>query len=154
MKNSKIIIIVLTLLFAGFFVFLAFKKDDKMASTEVPLPQTSSIVGCYVATLGKDVYTLSILSQNGESVKGHLSFKNFQKDSSSGPMEGTYRNDVLLGDYSFDSEGMHSVVQVIFKKTANGFVRGYGQMNSSGERFADLSDITYDTSAEFKTSPC
>jgi len=34
--------------------------------------QTSSVLGCYVATLAKDVYTLSVQKQNGEYVSGTL----------------------------------------------------------------------------------
>ena len=45
---------------------------------------------------------------------------------------------------------MHSDLEVIFKKTADGFVRGYGDVNSSGDRFADLSKITYDSTYTFK----
>lgn len=107
------------------------------------------IEGCYVATLAKDVYTLTVLDQSGGTFSGNLSFKNFEKDSSSGTYNGTYADGILLGEYAFQSEGMDSVMQVIFKKTGESFVRGYGDVDETGTRFTSLSDITYDTNAVF-----
>lgn len=113
----------------------------------------NDVRGCYVATLGKDVYTLTIGSQTGKSFGGTLSFKNYEKDSSSGDYVGTYNDGILLGDYSFNSEGMTSLMQVIFKKSGNDFVRGYGDVDETGTRFTNLSTIEYDTQAIFKFTP-
>ncbi len=96
----------------------------------------------------KDVYTIHIVSQEGKAVSGNLSFKNYEKDSSSGTFVGTYENGILLADYTFNSEGMTSVMQVIFKKVDDGFVRGYGPVDTEGTRFTDLGAIIYD-----QTSP-
>lgn len=153
MKTSKIITILIILGIIGFFAFILLGKKSDIAYTPPAVDQTPSIKGCYVATLGKDVYTLKILSEEGENFKGTLSFKNFQKDSSSGTFTGRYRDGILLGDYSFDSEGTHSIVQVIFKKTDNGFLRGFGDMNETGDRFADLSKIDYSNGTLFEASP-
>ena len=117
-----------------------------------PIAVEKSVVGCYEAQLGKDLYSLAILSQAGETFEGTLRFKNYQKDSSSGPYKGTYIDGILFGEYSFQSEGMDSLIQVLFKKSADGFVRGYGKMNAAGDRFANLNDITYDSSAVFELS--
>ncbi len=145
--NKYIGIIALVLVVVGGFVYMNKAKP-------APVVVEEDINGCYVATLGKDVYTLSVLSEKDGVFDGTLSFKNFEKDSSSGSYKGTYKDGILLGDYSFQSEGMNSVMQVIFKKTGNDFVRGYGDLNSDGTRFTDLSKITYDTSAVFKAGDC
>ncbi len=79
-----------------------------------------------------------------------------------GYAEGNYSyaydiEDTLFGQYTFQSEGATSVTQVIFKKAGNDFIRGYGEMNAAGDRFASLSDITYDASstlAVFKKTVC
>ncbi len=137
------------------FIF-AYKIWDTEPAPQIETP-SESIAGCYRARTGQDVYTLSILSQNGEAFEGTLSFKNFEKDSSSGAYQGTYKNGVLLGDYSFQSEGMFSVMQVIFKKSGTDFVRGYGPLNAEGTRFSDLNNITYDSSSTlsvFKQEDC
>ena len=111
--------------------------------------QSQSIKGCYIASLGQDVYTLKIESEESGEFTGSLSFKNFQKDSSSGTYIGTYKDGILLGDYSFQSEGMFSVMQVIFKREGDIFIRGFGDLNADGTRFADLNNITYDSNQTF-----
>lgn len=150
MKQIIIVIVIALLIIFGY-------KWVKKDTTVVEQP-TASIVGCYVArTPSKDVYTLNVQSQIGDNVSGNLAFKNFEKDSSSGTFIGTYKDGILLGDYSFRSEGMDSVMQVAFKKSGNDFVRGYGDLNSGGTRFTDTSKLTYDPSSPlslFKKEGC
>lgn len=121
-------------------------NDSLVVDTDT---RTEPVTGCYVATLGQDVYSLNIIDQQGMDVSGTLVFDNYEKDSSSGTLVGTYDNGILLGMYSFFSEGMDSVVQVIFQQTEDGFQRGFGPMDETGTQFADLNDITYDTQYEF-----
>jgi len=154
MKNNiKIIVAVLVVLIIGGGIFMYYQKNKqallvKNNTTVVPI---ESVLGSYVANLSKDVYTLTILSQEGESFKGELDIKNFEKDSSTGTLVGTYKNGILLADYTFQSEGTVSVNQVIFKKTIDGFVRGYGDVDeATGTRFTNLNNITYDLSAVYK----
>ncbi|MEI8175196.1 MAG: hypothetical protein WCG28_04575, partial [bacterium] len=82
--------------------------------------------------------------------EGYLDIKNSEKDSSFGILEGTYKNEILLADYTFLSEETMSVNQVIFKKIGNNFIRGYGNRDdATGTRFVDLSKITYDSSVPY-----
>lgn len=148
-NNHKIAIAVLAIIIFGAFIYY-YKTKSQLTNQGTPIITENSIKGCYIAHLAKDVYTLSVLSQDGESFYGKLSFKNFEKDSSSGTYVGTYKNGILLGDYSFNSEGMDSVMQVIFKKSGNSFIRGYGDLNGEGTRFIDLSKITYDNLQVFE----
>lgn len=148
-NNFKIAITILVMIIFGSFIYY-FTTNHTPANQGTPVVTEDSIKGCYIAHLAKDVYTLTILSQDGESFNGKLSFKNFEKDSSSGTYVGTYKNEILLGDYSFNSEGMDSVMQVIFKKSGNSFIRGYGDLNREGTRFVDLNKITYDNSQIFE----
>ena len=133
-------------------VSIFFNARAADADPVISLNPPPSIKGCYVARLEKDVYSLAILSQNGESFEGTLVFKNFEKDSSSGTYKGTYKNGILLGKYSFQEEGTNSVMEVIFKKQGSDFIRGYGPLNEAGDGFANLDDITYGFFAPFKAS--
>ena len=152
MRNVfKIAVAILVVIIVGVSIFYLNAKSAPIVK-QPPITSEKSVVGCYEAQLGKDVYSLAILSQAGETFEGTLRFKNYQKDSSSGPYEGTYIDGILLGEYSFQSEGMDSVIQVLFKKSAGGFIRGYGKMNAAGDRFANLNNITYDSSAVFELS--
>jgi hypothetical protein len=150
-NNLKILIALVAIIIFGTFVYY-YKTKPTSINQGTPIVTGDSIKGCYVGRLAKDVYTLTILSQNGESFGGKLSFKNFEKDSSTGTYTGTYKNGILLGDYSFSSEGINSVMQVVFKKSGNGFVRGYGDLIKDGTRFVDLNNIRYDVSYKFEAS--
>ncbi len=121
-------------------------------TTEAPNP----ILGCYEMKTDKDVYSLLIASVQDGQFTGKLEFDNFEKDSSSGTYSGTYADGILLGDYSFQSEGMQSVMQVAFQKSGDSFVRGYGDVDATGTHFSDVNTITYDSSMKlsvFKRSP-
>jgi len=136
MKNNiKIFTIILLIIIAiGAVYYLGFKQSD-------------SIRGCYVAHLAKDVFTLEVQTQQGENVSGILDINNYEKDSSSGTFNGTYKDGILFGEYSFRSEGMDSVSQIIFKKEGNGFLRGYGKVDDlTGTTFTSLKDVQFDSS--------
>ena len=48
-------------------------------------------------------------------------------------------------------------MQVIFKKTGDDFIRGYGEVKNEGTRFVDTNNITYDSSSPlsvFKKTEC
>lgn len=132
MKNKlALVVVIVILVVVGTFVY-QYKNDP--------------IVGCYVMRTNKDAYTLNILSQDGRVVAGRMVFKNFERDSSQGDFKGEYRKGILVGDYSFQSEGTASRVQMAFKRQGENFIRGYGETNPTGERFSDLNNITYDAS--------
>ncbi len=142
MKNLIWIIIVIVVLCFGIWYFTNHQ-------TSQPSGVASTIEGCYISHLAKDVYTLKVENETNGNFTGKLSFQNFEKDSSSGTYVGTYKDGILLGDYSFRSEGMDSVMQVIFKKTGETFVRGYGDLIATGDRFADINKITWDPNQTF-----
>jgi len=158
--NTKAVtwIIIILLVLGALYAVSAYVRNEpevvgsNTSTNNTPKEETESVLGCYVATLAKDVYSLKISSQTGEQVLGTLVFKNFEKDSSHGTFTGTYKDGVLLGNYSFSSEGTNSLMQVIFKKSGNDFIRGYGPVDASGTKFSDLSKITYDSNQTFKAS--
>ncbi len=139
--NWKTIILILVLAGVGWFA---------LSQNKGSVAHDSGIQGCYVANFGQDVYKLNVETQNEADVYGTLSFQNYQKDSSSGTFTGKYENGVLLGDYSFRSEGMNSVMQVVFKKIDGGFQRGFGPVDEeTGTKFTDLSAVSYDSAYTF-----
>jgi len=141
--------------FVGVYLYYVNMEKPKEELPPVVTINNDSVVGCYVAKLAKDVYLLKIDSEVNGNVVGALAFNNFEKDSSSGTFNGTYKDGILLGNYSFSSEGMDSEMQVIFKKEEGAFVRGYGNTKIEGDKvtFENLADITYDSSAKFTKNP-
>jgi hypothetical protein len=117
---------------------------------------SSSIVGCYVAQIDKNVYTLRIQGQNSATVTGILHYDNFQFDDSSGTFSGTFENNILLGDYSFTAEGMDSIRQLIWKRSDNDFIQGFGDYNTIDGReiFSDPTKIYWDPVYTYTNSSC
>ncbi|MDQ3075908.1 MAG: hypothetical protein M3Q34_02170 [bacterium] len=151
MKNNlQVLVGGIFLIAIGLFVYYANVKAPVVETPPVVITE-DPILGCYVAKLAKDVYVLKLDNQMDGRVSGMLAFNNYEKDSSSGTFTGTYKDSILLGDYSFNSEGMDSVMQVIFKKEGNTFVRGYSSTMLEGDKltFDDLAGITYDPNSTF-----
>ncbi len=156
MKKTIITLILLIILAFGLSVIV---KQTSSVPVEPQVSQhtSESIEGCYVATLDRDVYTLTLTDESEGVVVGTLRFKNYQKDSSSGTFAGMYENGILYGDYAFTSEGMDSVREVAFKQVPEGFVEGFGDVKNDGirETFVDRSTVTYGSSPLFvKQASC
>lgn len=153
--NKKFkLILVLVIIFVVSTGFIYYKNlKQKPSKTISSHTQEISITGIYIGYLANDVYVLTISSLEGESISGTLDIKNFEKDSSTGPLKGTYKNGILLADYIFQSEGTESVGWVAFKKVADGFVRGYGNIASETESGSiDTGKLIFDSSVVYKLS--
>lgn len=136
----------------------ASSTDSSTASTTSSILE-SSIKGCYVARLSRDVYTLNIQSEENQSdeikkVTGIIAYNNFEKDSSSGSFNGTFKDGILSGIYSFYSEGMLSDGAIIFKKVGDSFVQGFGPTKTVNgkESFSPISEVKFDPKSTFVKS--
>ena len=96
-------------------------KAAIQAIRSAAVAQTTKIIGCYVATLKEDKYILNVTSQENNLITGNIAFMNSNKDSSSGAFKGFYTNGILTGIYNFNSEGMHSKRELLFKGDKTGF---------------------------------
>ena len=79
-KFSQIIAIILfvAVFFVGFTIGKEFEK--KSPSNIAPIVSEKSIMGCYIAHLANDVYTLTIFSEKDGSFEGYLDIQNSEKD--------------------------------------------------------------------------
>ena len=152
-KTIKIIFALIFIIVAGLGIFFYYHKsnNEQLGDKETSLDET--IVGTYIGHLANDVYILTISSDQGESVSGTLDIKNFEKDNSTGILKGTYKNGIILADYTFQSEGMESTSWVAFKKTTDGFIRGFGDVGPETKAESiDINKLTFDSSVVYKFS--
>ena len=100
---------------------------------------------CYRQVTGRDTVLLQ-LQQTGDSLSGTLRFDNYQKDSSHGTVAGHSSGDTIVLWYSFFSEGMHSVMEVVLQKHGNDLVRGIGDITNRGDTalFQNHENINFD----------
>jgi hypothetical protein len=90
-------------------------KSEEHPVTYVP--------GCYMKIIGRDTAIL-MLEQNGDMFTGKMLYDNYEKDGSRGTVKGKEDKEIIRLWYDFDSEGMHSVMEVYLKKDNGKLLRG------------------------------
>lgn len=111
--------------------------DSISSSPDTTLSPTLSIAGksteCYRWVKQRDTISLTLRTQ-GEEVTGDLAYRFYEKDKSRGSIAGEMIGDTLLAEYTFDSEGMRSVREVIFLRKEGKLYEGYGDVEEKGGR--------------------
>lgn len=99
---------------------------------------------CFAYLNNNDSVLLS-LTINGKWATGKLLYALYEKDKNEGSIKGQFYGDTLLADYTFFSEGVRSVRQVVFLRKGNVFQEGYGSMKENNGRllFSHLSEIYF-----------
>lgn len=110
-----------------------------------------NLSGCYQMTIKKDTAILS-LNHEGDSVSGSLSYHWFEKDNSDGTFRGAIIDDSLIvADYNFQSEGITSVRQIVFRIRKDTLLQGYGEQRVVNDTslFRDVRLAVFDTKNPF-----
>jgi len=97
-----------------------------------PAPENSS--NCYLYVNKKDTASIK-LQIKGEELTGTLHYNIFEKDQNNGTIAGEMKGDTIIADYTFDSEGLRSVRQVVFLKKEGKLYEGYGEMKEQNGKF-------------------
>lgn len=111
--------------------------------------------GCFWQVTGRDTLA-AWLAQTENTITGKLNFDNFEKDGSSGTVHGTIEGDIAILWYSFESEGMKSVMEVWFQKKGDSLIRGTGpsQQRADSSYFSDTSKVRFDNSQVLQKTDC
>lgn len=125
------------------------------ASSATDKPAVVPAMQCYQRVTARDTLFLQI-NAKGDKVTGTLFYKNFEKDSNRGTIRGTMMGDTLLADFSFQSEGMNNVREVIFLYDGNTFTEGYGDMKNENDKFVftNRAKIDFSKSGKLQPAPC
>lgn len=129
-------------------------NSDSMQIVETTNYDTMNIKqNCYLAISDKDSVFLSVQDNLGTLV-GTMSYKNFEKDSSSGDVMGTSNGDTLKLNYLFTSEGQKSEREIWFLKKDNNLLEGIGDYDASGTKYANPKKIKFGDGHTFESQPC
>lgn len=92
------------------------QTGDSLITTDTVPVSTVAPTGpqCFIQVAGKDTARLSF-EVAGDSVRGKLEYKRFEKDSNKGTIKGVMQGNILNLQYTFMSEGMESSNQAVFK---------------------------------------
>ncbi|MDR2281553.1 MAG: hypothetical protein LBE37_00010 [Sphingobacterium sp.] len=132
--------------FKGFFFMLGLGGCLVMScNSSGSVEQNGSIAGDYLFQSEGDTINM-VLKQQKDSVFGDLKYAFFGKDRNVGKINGTLKDSLITGDYSFVSEGVPSVRQVVFRVTDQGLVEGYGEIEESNGKmiFSDIDHLSFD----------
>lgn len=110
---------------------------------------------CYLFARNRDTIALSLVSDEG-IVRGNLAFLFYEKDKSTGTIEGEMKGDTLIAGYEFTSEGTLSFRQVAFLSRDSFLVMGSGEILNTGNRevFKDPRQIYFADGVVLREMPC
>ncbi len=123
------------------------QKTEKIESnnTATTINQTN-FSGMYNYEQNGSTVTLQ-LTVDGNKASGNLLYTLKEKDRNSGTFVGEIKDEILLADYTFSSEGILSVRQVSFKLTNASAIEGYGEVEEINGKmvFKDPANLEFGT---------
>lgn len=150
---------ILVAAFAALTMLNCKNKEQKIETAntdpqEIIAEKTTALnLGCYVFDDGKNIVSLEI-TENGEEIKGNLTYALFEKDKNLGKFKGKFKEGILIADYTFLSEGKESIRQVAFKPEGDKLIEGYGELNTEGTAFKDISNIQFTSTMPLTKKEC
>lgn len=129
------------------------------AGVEVAAPVYSKAnlsFGCYQMIVAKDSALMQVNLQGSDSVIGTLRYNRFEKDDNAGEFVGKIDSNKVIGWYKFQSEGVVTVRQIVFKITGDKLAEAYGDVNASGDTayFAYPHTLNYEEAHPFEKITC
>ncbi|MCD8539739.1 MAG: hypothetical protein LRY55_08195 [Leadbetterella sp.] len=147
------------LLFLSLAVFACNNASKESSGSDADTTEEIKVMipaqTCYLGIIGRDSIFLKT-ERFPNVVTGMLEFKHYEKDRSTGEIDGILKGDTLVADYRFTSEGIQSVEQVIFLLQGDTAVEGYGDKEEKDGKmvFKDLTKITFDKSVILNKTAC
>jgi len=135
------------LIFASLFISCNSQNEEteKTSSQQVKSTRPSPI-SCYRYATATDTIILKVIHV-GNLVTGTLVYILKEKDKNKGTIQGKMKGDILVADYTFMSEGIQSIRQIVFKKEGSSFVEGYGD-------FKNIESLNFNTSMKLAEVAC
>ncbi len=128
---------------------------DTSSVSEKGAPMPLLVPGCYSWIAKKDSALLK-LDVSGNDVSGDLKYFLYEKDNNKGTIRGTLQDSLIVADYTFQSEGMTSVRQVVFKIHGDSLTEGFGDIDMKGDssRFKNISELQFQNERPFIKTDC
>lgn len=104
------------------------------SKTDITTKDSSSLLqpGCYRMVIKRDTAQMKI-DVAGATVSGDLIYNPFETDGNFGKFLGRIEDGNIRAWYKFESEGMISYREVVYKITPDGLAEGYGDVEVSND---------------------
>lgn len=151
----------LTIIILG--VFISCKKEITLPPPQIEPnpPKEAELVEpagdqCYTSKLNGNIVALSFNVNSHQEVNGKLSYNITGKDKNEGTIVGNMKGDTLIADYTFMSEGVSSVREVVFLQKDGAFIEGYGDVTDANDKiaFKDKKKLKFDAKNTLIKSDC
>lgn len=142
-------------------VFVSCKKTEPAPEIVPSPPKEAEIVEpsgdqCYASRLNGNIVALSFNVNSHQEVNGKLSYNLTGKDKNEGTLVGNMKGDTLIADYTFMSEGVSSVREVVFLQKDGALIEGYGDVVDANNKvtFKDKKKLKFDTKNTLTKTDC
>lgn len=151
----------LTIILMG--IFISCKKETTLPPPQIEpnAPKEAELVEpagnqCYTSRLNGNIVALSFNVNSHQEVNGKLSYNITGKDKNEGSIIGNMKGDTLIADYTFMSEGVSSVREVVFLQKDGAFIEGYGDVTDANDKvaFVDKKKLKFDAKNTLIRSDC
>lgn len=132
---------------------LSKEEDVKKTDQSVLTIENSKVDGLYLYEKNGDTVSLQLTVVENKA-SGNLIYSFKEKDKNTGTFVGEFKEDLLLVDYTFLSEGVSSVRQVAFKIGKSTATEGYADMEEINGKlvFKDVKKLQFNEKMILKKS--
>lgn len=132
-------------------VLVSCKKAEPAPEITPDPPKKAEVVEpagdqCFASRLNGNIVALSFNVNSHQEVNGKLSYNLTGKDKNEGTLIGNMKGDTLVADYTFVSEGVSSVREVVFLQKDGTLIEGYGDVVDANNKvtFKDKKKLKFD----------
>jgi len=113
------------------------------------------LAGCYEMTMKLDTAQMK-LTINDSIVTGELVYDWNEQDGNKGTLKGVLRDSLIVAEYAYESEGLLSVREVIFKIEDNFLQQAVGDLDQQNNKiiYKDKSRLDFNLMPPFMKIPC
>lgn len=154
MKHRVLVVIFLI------FAFTACKEEENeplpIPTVQEEMVANESQIVCYQGIVKKDTFNLSFQIDSNQKVSGELAYLFFEKDKNNGTIAGQMFGDTLKANYTFMSEGLKNVREVVFLRKGKILIEAYGDVSETeGEtKFKDPKKMYFDSATVLSEIEC
>lgn len=133
------------------------QTSDSSEPAKAPIYSKANLTfGCYRMVVDKDSAIMQLNLRGADSVTGTLQYNRYEKDDNAGDFAGKLDSNKVIGWYKFQSEGIVTVRQVIFKIIGDKLAEGYGDLSTAGDTayFAYPHTLNYEEMHPFQKISC
>ena len=154
MKNQLLLVLL------SLFILASCKKEENeplvVPTVQEEMVANESQIICFQGIVKRDTFNLHFQIDSKQIVTGELSYLFFEKDKNTGTIEGQMFGDTLKADYTFMSEGLKNIREVVFLRKGKILIEAYGDVEERNGKtvFIDSNKMYFDSASVLTEIDC